>query len=147
MNKIDIVLPAYNPTEGWAEESIQRLSILFETVPDITFRVFIVPDGSRIGHSQEVRDLWKRTFWETIYCDYPENKGKGYAVRHGVSHTDAPFVLYTDYDLPFTTETYKNVIELLIKGEVDVVIPRRNPDTYEKRFDSSDGYYPSSHMF
>ncbi|ERJ69170.1 glycosyltransferase [Porphyromonas gingivalis] len=132
MIRIDVVLPAYRPSQGWEREAISRLTALSDSIPDVTFRIFIVPDGSNDGHSDEVRSHWATSPWEVIYCDYAKNRGKGFAVRYGVGQTDAPFVLYTDYDLPFTLDSYKQVIEALLEG-ADVVISRREPESYGKK--------------
>lgn len=132
MIRIDVVLPAYRPGQGWERETISRLTALSDSMPDVTFRIFIVPDGSNDGHSDEVRSHWAASRWKVVYCDYAKNRGKGFAVRYGVGQTDAPFVLYTDYDLPFTPDSYKQVIEALLEG-ADVVISRREPESYGKR--------------
>lgn len=132
MTQIDIVLPTYNPYQGWEEEAISHLSALSAALPEITLRVFIVPDGSKTGHSSDVRSRWSSSQWPVFYCDYSANQGKGYAVRYGVQQTDAPFVIYTDYDFPFTLDSYKQVIKSLLDG-ADVVIAHRESASYGRR--------------
>lgn len=128
--RLDFILPAYNASSGWAERVVCRIGQILEARPQIDLRLIIVPDGSSKGHEAEVRKQLKDFFADRLlYVDYPTNRGKGYALRAAVRCSDAPYILYTDWDLPFTNESLLNVIDTLVQG-ADVVLPIRDTQAY-----------------
>ena len=62
------------------------------------------------------------------YYSYPENKGKGYALRFGIARVTTESVIYTDIDFPYTTGSFINVSGLLAAH--DVVIGIKNSNYY-----------------
>jgi glycosyltransferase involved in cell wall biosynthesis len=60
------------------------------------------------------------------YYSYPVNKGKGYAIRYGISKSDADFYVYTDIDFPFGCRIILQTYELLKSSKTDIVIGTRD---------------------
>jgi glycosyltransferase involved in cell wall biosynthesis len=129
MTTVDIVLPAFNPLPGWEENVITRYSSLQRQLPDIQFQLYIVNDGS----SKLDENLSKFRLQEKIpdvhWISYQANRGKGYALRQGVSETTAEFIVYTDIDWPYEETSMLGMIHIL-RNTADAVIGIRNTNYY-----------------
>jgi dolichyl-phosphate beta-glucosyltransferase len=97
LESISIVIPAYN------EE--RRLPATLDSVLDYlrqaTFssaEVLVVDDGSRDGTALVARDFASR-YPEVRLLENPGNRGKGYAVRHGMLKAKGDWILFSDADL------------------------------------------------
>ena len=99
------------------------------TGEDLSVNVYIVPDCSSCGHNEGVRHFWETRSYKAVYVDYASNKGKGGAIRSAMKLSKAPFVLYTDWDFPYTEEAMEAVIVALKEG-ADVVIAERQQESY-----------------
>lgn len=128
---IDIILPCYNPSQGWEQTMIEQHKELDNLMQDCKFRLIVVNDGSRRGFTKDAVDQLKAVLPDTIIVDNKRNQGKGGAVRDGLKYSDSDLALYTDYDFPYRTESICRVIECL-KAGYDVVIARRNRTYYSQ---------------
>lgn len=124
-------MPCYNPPEGWAENVIQSYGnvcgLLGETV---AVNIILVNDGSGKGIRDEDISLLKSNLPAFEYVAYPQNRGKGYALRQGVAAAKGDLYLYTDIDFPYTTQSLQNVFALLKSGSADVVAGVRDENYY-----------------
>ena len=78
------------------------------------------------------------------------NRGKGFTVREGVREAfrqdpSSP-ILVTDWDIPFSYETYYEVVTLLLQG-CEVVVPIRGESYAHKIPLKRKVYSASSHLF
>lgn len=128
-SQIEIVLPCYNPGDNWHKELLGfydynngRYNISF----------ILVNDGSHTEKIIEQLTYLKSRGVEVKFVSYPENKGKGYALRQGVATSAAEFVVYTDVDFPFTNESILSLMHTLIYERCDVVAGYRNENYYQK---------------
>ena len=60
------------------------------------------------------------------------NKGKGAALRLGMSEASGELLVFTDIDFPYTLESTIALIQSLISKEGDIVVGQRAPKYYEK---------------
>lgn len=88
-------------------------------------------DGSTITQISEQVNALKKKNIPIQYLAYPENKGKGYALRKGISLSQNKYVIYTDIDFPFTNESVVAVIDFLINDANDIVVGHRNYNYYK----------------
>lgn len=142
---IDIVLPCYNPSEGWERRVLSNYNELCRLHPDYAFNLFVVTDGSTRGYNEETVSFLKESIPSFTLVDYKTNMGKGYALRTAVKECCSGFIIYIDYDFPYTWDSLDNVINALRSGS-DVVVAVRNCD-YQRslpRFRKILSY--SSHM-
>lgn len=131
--RLDIVVPAYKPSAGWHTYLIERLGELMHLRPEWDVCLLITDDGSPYGHSfAEIDDLKAFMGGGISYIQEKENRGKGAALRRAVMCATAPYVLYTDWDFPFTTESYLQALDALAMG-AEVVLPVRDVAIYRKR--------------
>lgn len=129
--QLDIIQPFYNPRDGWAERYIGRFAELKRIFNDIDLQVIMVNDGSIKGFDENTELFFRRHIPSLKIISYPVNKGKGYAVREGVKHADAPYILYTDYDFPYDMSCLREAYDKLLQGN-DIVVGIRHEDYYHQ---------------
>lgn len=119
MPLLSIVLPCYNPPKDWEQR-------LFSAYQEICTRlhhlpaVIVVSDGSDATIEPKAIDFLKANIPDFSFSTYPENQGKGFAVRYGVEKTASEFVIYTDIDFPYTVDSFVDIWEQLQNGN-DIV--------------------------
>lgn len=99
---IDLVLPCYNPPSGWEERVATHFREVERLFSPVRFHLFIVSDGSRRGYEPETIDRLRQLIPDVCVVDYKPNRGKGYALREAVKRCTSPYIIYTDYDFPYT---------------------------------------------
>jgi len=120
---ISIIIPIYNdaPTIG---KTIDELFRFFD-VENLDGELIIVNDGGEEYGVRLVREKMK--FIDSIkLIDRKKNRGKGYTVKEGVSKSSGKIIFYTDADLPYGTESIKQMYKRLINNESDLVLANRN---------------------
>ncbi|HUZ41752.1 MAG TPA: glycosyltransferase [Acidimicrobiales bacterium] len=92
-----LVIPAYNESLR-LEAGFERLRpVLNEMNPEL-IEVVVVDDGSRDDTMHVAQSVYGH-LPNVVFVRQPENRGKGAAVRLGISVARAPFVIATDADL------------------------------------------------
>lgn len=128
MNKkidLDLVLPCYNPPVGWEEKVATQFSEVEWLFESIRFHLFIVSDGSRRGYEPETLERLRKAIPEVCIVDYQPNRGKGFALREAVKRCNSPYIIYTDYDFPYTNKSFEKMVDALLNG-ADVVVATRD---------------------
>ena len=64
---------------------------------------------------------------------YPDNRGKGSAVREAIAASEGDIVMYLDCDLAYGTDVVPEVIRKMKESDYDIIIGSRNltDDGYE----------------
>jgi dolichyl-phosphate beta-glucosyltransferase len=126
LDSLSIVIPAYNEESrlpktfdrilGWLDE--QRFK----------FReVIVVDDGSRDATAGVVEEYSKPPSPIRLLRN-PGNKGKGYAVRHGVLDAEGEWILYTDADLSTPIEELQKLESAAAQQNAVIAIGSRAVD-------------------
>lgn len=126
---LSIVLPCYNPVADWHHhviEAIEELRGLLGFMPELV----IVNDGGQLRPADQA--LLQQHLPQLKLTGYADNKGKGAAVRYGVSMTKGQYVIYTDIDFPYSNESLMKVWLQLYTGQMDVVIGTKDESYYQK---------------
>ena len=126
MDSLSIVIPAYN------EES--RLPKTFDRILEwldeqrFKFReVIVVDDGSQDATAGVVEEYSKPPSPIRLLRN-PGNKGKGYAVRHGVLDAEGEWILYTDADLSTPIEELQKLEAAAAQQNAVIAIGSRAVD-------------------
>ncbi|HWQ51366.1 MAG TPA: glycosyltransferase [Terriglobales bacterium] len=121
---ITLVIPFYNEKAILPGTAAACLS-LRERLPGPLELIF-VDDGSTDGGGACLEGLAVRL------VSYPENRGKGYAIRQGVAASTGDAVVYTDCDLAYGLEAVRPAVNLLMTSGADVVCGSRRlaPEGY-----------------
>ena len=119
MVKVSIVIPSYRSAKV-LENNLPYL-LLFLQEQNFDSEVIIVDDGSKdSGETERVALQHKCS-----YLTYPENRGKGFAVRTGMAAAQGDICIFTDADIPFETSAIEAIIHYIQVKEFDVVIGDR----------------------
>ncbi len=109
-------MPVYNERTT-VEEIIRRVL----AVP-MRIELIVVDDGSKDG-SGDILERLKGELNFTLIRK--ENGGKGSALRRGFAAVTGDMVIIQDADLEYAPEEYPELIELIVKGQADVVYGSR----------------------
>ena len=118
--KLSIIIPVYNerPTAAVLIDAV-----LSQELSGVEKEVIIVEGASTDGTRDIVKGYEGRPGVVVVYEDAP--RGKGAAVRTGLSKVTGDLVLIQDGDLEYKPSEYPKVLEPLLAGRCDVVFGSR----------------------
>ncbi len=127
--KFSLCIPMYNEMsiiKDTAKQVSDYMSANFED-----YEVIFINDGSSDGCDEAVREM-------NLPCvrveGYKENRGKGYAIRLGMTVADGDIRMFTDADLAYGLDVLRQVQDTMVKNpDADMLIGSRNlsGDGYE----------------
>jgi glycosyltransferase involved in cell wall biosynthesis len=115
---LSVIMPVYNEAKT-VEEVIRKVLEQAEVAELIT-----VNDASSDGTGDVLRELAK-SFPKMKVFEHAVNQGKGAALRTGISHATAPYVIIQDADLEYEPEEYPVLLKPILSGKADVVFGSR----------------------
>lgn len=121
----------YNESAIIADTAAKLSAYMDENFED--YEIIFSDDGSKDGSADIVRSL---SLPNVRVIGYPDNRGKGSAVREAMLASEGDAVMFTDSDLAYGTDVIKKVADAFVENpECDLVIGSRNLDK-----DGYDGY-------
>ena len=115
MNKLSIVIPAYNEEEG----IVETLKQLISSFPDS--EIIVVDDGSTDSTVEYV------TNFETVNLIKHEfNRGYGSAIKTGSPSATRDYIAWFDADNEHNAENLKNMVEILESKKLVAVLGQRD---------------------
>ena len=130
---LSIIIPCYNEGHKLQYNLPIIYNYLFNnTTNDITFEIIVVNDGSTddtehiiLNKIKPSVDIYKNNkFINFKVVTYPNNQGKGFAVKQGISKSDGDYCLFMDTDLSTDLSAIQDVIKYTKQG-LDVIIGSR----------------------
>lgn len=118
---LSVVVPAYNE-EHRIERSLERMVEYLESQP-YSYELLLVSDGST-DRTNEIAQAAAQKNPNVQYLSYPNNKGKGHAVRYGIMRAQGEFILFSDADLATPIEEVEKLFPYLEQG-ADIAIGSR----------------------
>lgn len=142
MTELTIVMPCYN--EGTRiYRNIIELATQVEKFCD-NFRIIVVNDGSTDDTEQEIQRA-KLADSRVGVISYPENRGKGFAVRRGMLSAKSEYVAFIDADLELPPHLLEGFLKEAGDGADIVIGSKMHPDSQVEypfmRKVMSTGYY------
>ena len=119
--KVSLIIPAYNEAERLGAALAQILAYAADRKWDS--EVLVVNDGSRDSTAQIARSFAQHNPTVRL-LENPGNRGKGYAVRHGMSAATGDLLLFTDADLSSPIAESEKLFAAIAAG-ADVAIGSR----------------------
>lgn len=117
MTQISIVVPAYREAKTIAE-SLHRLVGVMNGLGK-TYEVIVVSDGNTDGTAEIARS---QGLPHVRILHYPQNEGKGYALRHGTESALGELVAFIDADLDIHPEGIVRFVEMFERGDIDAIV-------------------------
>jgi len=116
---LSIIVPVYNEQATIVEVLTRVLAVEHDK------QLVVVDDGSTDG-TRERLDEWARNqpAWVTC-CRHPQNRGKGAAVRTGLTHATGEWVIIQDGDLEYDPQDYTRLLVPVVEGRAQVVYGSR----------------------
>jgi dolichyl-phosphate beta-glucosyltransferase len=121
-----LVLPTYKAA-GFIESTADRLRSFLKDHPD--WEVVFVCDGHVDGTEAKLAELMADLGEQVRIESYEINRGKGYALRRGLSLARSANRIFTDVDLAYDPEEAIKILKLLEGGADLAVANRASPDS------------------
>jgi glycosyltransferase involved in cell wall biosynthesis len=123
---LSIIIPAYNE-QTRLPATLQRIIEYMRSTGWSTWEILVVDDGSTDG-TAEVAEAAHEVNACVRVLRNPGNRGKGYAVRNGMLHSDLDWRLLTDADLSSPIEELEKLWNAVKDGNAEVAIGSRALD-------------------
>ena len=121
--KVSLVIPMYNESsiiEGAIKTFSEYLKSKYED-----WELIFVDDGSKDGCGDAVRKASEKEPRISLE-GYPDNRGKGCAVRTGMLAAKGDIVVFTDCDNAYGEDAVGRMIDMFSESKADIIIGSRN---------------------
>ncbi|MBW2218400.1 MAG: glycosyltransferase family 2 protein [Deltaproteobacteria bacterium] len=122
MNKLSIIIPAYNE-EDRIIYTLEK-SLAYLNTREYNSEILVVSDGSTDNTASVVKGFDPGQKVRLEFLEYHPNKGKGYAVRYGMLRGTYDFIMFMDADYSVEMSEVEKGINL-IEGGADIAIASR----------------------
>ncbi len=119
---ISVVIPAYNE-EKRLPHTLRAVTAYLQK-QSYTWEIVVVNDGSSDGTADLVKSLAAQDA-RIALLEYGQNRGKGYAVRFGMTHVSGSIRVFMDADNSTSIDHLEKFLPILKSG-FDVVIGSRD---------------------
>ena len=125
-SSLSIIIPAYNERSR-LPATLDRVIDYMKTAGWERWEIIVVDDGSSDG-TAEAAEAAHETNARVRVLRNPGNRGKGYAVRHGMLDSGMEWRLLTDADLSAPIEELEKLWNAVKDGQAQVAIGSRALD-------------------
>jgi SAM-dependent methyltransferase len=119
--KLSVIVPAYN--EATTFDALMQ-GLLGKALPGMDIEIVLVESNSTDGTRQLAERYRHHPRMNLVLEDRP--RGKGHAVRAGLSHAAGDYVLIQDADLEYDLNDYEALLEPLRQGHTSFVLGARH---------------------
>lgn len=126
---LTIIIPCYNPREGWAARIVENFQAYLEKSSLSDVRLTLVNDGSTQQVSEAELQYLRQAIPNLTLVTYSQNGGKGHALREGVQHSHSDLYIFTDVDFPYTLESML-AVEAALLERGGIAVGHRNTEYY-----------------
>ena len=134
--RLSILISMYNEANSIKAvlDRVVTAPAAFFHAKEVVADLIIVDNGSQ-DKSSEVVEEFASSHPEVSLrlIRYPENVGKGAAIRHAIAQAQSDFCIIQDADLEYDPIDYPKLLKPLLAGEADVVLGSRLLNDVERR--------------
>jgi len=120
---ISIIIPGFNEEKRIQNTLHKLFAFCFHQFSH--FEILFVDDGSTDQTANIVKRLSSK-IRQIQYLGYPQNMGKGSAIRFGLKHAKGLYIFFTDADLPYDPHFFFHAIGLFEKTSCDIISGNRH---------------------
>lgn len=117
--KFSVIVPAYKEGKTIKDNLLEIRKALLESVD--SFEILAVNDGSPDNTKEQIMEA-AALYPEIKYAGYDVNRGKGGAIKHGVSEADGDVIGFIDADLDIDPSHLVRYFDHMKETDCDVVI-------------------------
>jgi glycosyltransferase involved in cell wall biosynthesis len=122
--KLSLVIPTYKKEEVISQQ-LTRLSAFLDE-KDLKYELIVVIDGILDNTIQRIKTSLDTDQLKNIkILSYLRNRGKGYAIRHGMKRATGDIVGFIDADLDIDLKTLEIALEAIKKSDSQVIVPSK----------------------
>jgi glycosyltransferase involved in cell wall biosynthesis len=122
-----VIVPAFNEARRLTDNLLTLLSYLQTFRPNA--ELIVVDDGSTDGTAEVAEKLFaRRPDVAARVLRFPQNHGKGHAVRAGLLAAETPIALFSDADLSTPITELPKLVEPIEAGDYDLTLGSRALD-------------------
>jgi glycosyltransferase involved in cell wall biosynthesis len=121
--KLTIIIPVYNE-EKTINFILNKISEI-ELINNISKEVLVVDDCSTDNTLNTLKDLKDNINLDITIFEHSTNKGKGAALRTGISNATGSIIVIQDADLEYDPNEYNILLKPILEGVADVVYGSR----------------------
>jgi glycosyltransferase involved in cell wall biosynthesis len=115
--RVDVVIPVLNEAHV-LEKSVEEVRSFLAANTDWAWQVVVVDNGSTDGTDRVARTLVER-HGDVRFLQLPQ-RGRGRALRHAWTQSDADIMSYTDVDLSTELAALPRLVEGIAAGDYDL---------------------------
>ena len=123
--QLSLVIPAYNE-EDQIVTTIEKTNRIMEDM-GVEYEIIVVNDGSKDETGLRILQCANNNGHLKL-VSYPENMGKGYAVKTGFSSAVGDSVVFMDGDMEIDPDQIKRYVRALKSGDI-VISSKRHPES------------------
>jgi dolichol-phosphate mannosyltransferase len=123
--RVSLIIPVFNQ-ENKISFSLEKIKQAVEPAFR-DYELIVVNDGSTDNTLTILKGITS-TDPRIRILSYTPNRGKGYAVRHGVLHSQGEAVMFFDGDLDISPDSIKDYVERLNTSDL-VIASKRHPES------------------
>ncbi|MFC1941613.1 glycosyltransferase [Chloroflexota bacterium] len=122
---ISVIIPAYNEAENIKSIIKDTASVLEEC--GLPHEIIVIDDGSKDNTYGQALSVSKEYNAVKVFR-YKDNKGKGYAIKHGFQHSTGDEVLLLDADSDLPPSQVKQMLHYMNQNGSDIILgSKRHP--------------------
>ena len=120
-----MIIPVFNQARK-VSYSVEKIKQAVE-LAFANYELIVVNDGSTDNTLTILKDI-AMTDEHLHIISYTPNRGKGYAVRQGVLHSQGDVVMFLDGDLDISPDSIKDYVQRLSTSDL-VIASKRHPES------------------
>lgn len=122
--KLSVIIPIKNQTSLLLDNLQAKIIPYFDSLPNLTYDVLIVPNGSSEEEQAALESGLKSCPAQVKMLPFTKQGAKGRAVKRGIEYSDSDYVLFFDADLATDLSAFSAIYPII--QEYDAFIGDRD---------------------
>ena len=111
--KLSVIIPIKNQTSLLLSNLKEKVLPYFDSLPNLTYDVLIVPNGSSEQEQVGLEEGLKAFPAQVKMLPFAAEGAKGAAVKRGIEYSDSDYVLFFDADLATDLSAFSSILPII----------------------------------